>query len=167
MREVKGKKRGEWMDGWMDGRKTYQEHDGDVKEERNHGIHDECDDAGSVDILHRHIRHLQNERDDSIHDRADGGEIVQRDQGVHLELRRAEETLHHDETDGLEDKAGNLVEEAGHDELDFSKRGDDDSYNDEGDVEKHFHVWRRNAQGPRSEEGNDGSGCLLTNIHSC
>ena len=75
---------------------TYKEYDRNVKKKGNECVHDQDTDSEVVDVVHLHLRHLDDRRDDTIDDRAGWCEVVQRDHGVHLELGRAQQFLDHD-----------------------------------------------------------------------
>lgn len=79
-------------------------------------------------------RNLDDERSKPIHDGTSWSKVVERDEGVHLELGAREQTLHHDKAGSLEDDTSDLVEETSHVELNLSVRCNDDSNDDEGDI---------------------------------
>lgn len=113
-----------------------------------------------VDLIERHLRNFPEERDHKVHDGAHGRKVVQRNQGVHLELGRAQEALHHGKTQRLEDDTANLVDETNQDELDLADRGDDNTNDDNRDVQEHLQVRLREAKRPASNQDGDGSGGL-------
>lgn len=92
----------------MRGRRTYQQHDGNVEEEGNEGIGDESRDTKSVDIGHGHAGDFSEERHDTVEEGAGGRIVVERDHRVHLEFGGAEKTLDHHETQRLEDDTTDL-----------------------------------------------------------
>lgn len=141
---------------------TYQEHDRHVQEERNHGIDDQCQVSDLLHICQSHLWHLNEERSETVHDGASWGEVVERDQRVHLELSAAQQTLHHDETSSLENNSSNLVEETGHVELDLAVRGNDHTDNDEGDISERLEVDWSNPEDPGCDEDGDWSRGLET-----
>lgn len=98
---------------------------------------------------------LDHQRHAKIHDGADGSKVVQRDQRIHLVLGRAQQSLHHDQSNGLENNAATLEDETDENELDFPKGSDYDTEHDKGDVEEDFHVRWRNTETPCDEEDND------------
>ena len=139
---------------------AYQEDDGDVEEEGDHGVGDEDADAHILHLAPAHARDFEEERDGAVHDGADGGEVVQAHERVHLELRAGEQLLHHDEARGFEDDAAALEEEADHDEFDFADGGDHDAHDDEGDVAQCFEGGLGDAEDPGGDEGYHGHGGL-------
>lgn len=87
---------------------AYQKDNRDVQSKGDGGIEEQSEDAHIVDIAHTHLGHFHEQSDDSV-DRSTGRcVVVERDQWVHLELGRRENTLHHDESDRLEDNASHL-----------------------------------------------------------
>ena len=140
---------------------AHQEDNGDVKQERNHRISDQGPDTQAVDISHGHARGFSEESDNAVCHGACGRVVVQRDQRVHLEFSRAEETLDHDKTGGLEDDTTNLEHETNEDELDLTERGDDNTKDNEGDVHQDLQVDRSHTHTPGSEQDSDGSGGLV------
>jgi hypothetical protein len=87
---------------------AYQQDNGSVKKESNQCVGNESTDTEAVDITHSKTGSLSEEGNNAVGDGAGRGVVVQRDQGVHLELGGAEQTLDHDKTEGLEDDTGNL-----------------------------------------------------------
>jgi hypothetical protein len=128
--------------------KAYQEDDGDVEQEGAKTVEEEVHESDMVHLLHGHLGDLPEEGDSQVHDGTHWGEIVQRDQRVHLELSRAEETLHHGKAESLKGNASHLENEADQDELNLSKRGDDDTDNDGGDVQEDSEVRLRDTESP-------------------
>lgn len=144
---------------------TYQEDNRDVQQEGYAGVRKQGEVADLGDVIHSQARSLGEQEDDAVHESAGRGVVVKRDQGIHLELARAEQTLDHDETDGLEDDATNLVEEAGHVELDLAERSDHDTENDEGNIVERLHVRWGNSEAPSGEkDGNRGCGLLQLSV---
>lgn len=139
---------------------TYQEDDGDVEQEGAKTVEEEVQESDMVHLLHGDLGDLPEEADSQVHDRAHGGEIVQRDQRVHLELSRAEKTLNHGQTQSLEGNTGHLENEADQDELDLSERGDDNTNNDGGNIEEDSEVWLRDTKSPARQKHSDGSSSL-------
>lgn len=109
---------------------TYQEHNRDIKAKGNHSVSQQCEDTNAVDMVHCHMRHLEEEGCDTVHDRTDGREIVKRHERVHFELSGAQKSLNHDQTDSLEDDATNLEQKADKDELYLSEGSDNDTDDD-------------------------------------
>ena len=92
-----------------------------------------------------------------IHKGADRREVVERHKRVHLVLCRAEESLHHNQSNGLEDDATNLEENPDQDKLDLTDGSNDDADDNDGDIEQDLEIWPLNAHGPAREE--DGYWC--------
>lgn len=69
---------------------TYQEDDGDVETECDHGVGEEGEHAHVVDVLEVHSGDLDDQRYAEVHDGADGGKVVERYQRVHLVFCRAQ-----------------------------------------------------------------------------
>ena len=87
---------------------TYQKHHRNVQEEGDQSVGDEGHHTQRIDIVHSHAREFSEEHDDTVGNRASRGKVVDGHQGVHLEFGRAEETLYHDQAQGLEDDTTNL-----------------------------------------------------------
>ena len=85
---------------------VYQKHDGNIESERDDGIGEQ----GPQAHLRGHIRPrqgpcLDREKDHDVHCGAHGSKVVQRHEGVHFVLLRAEESLHHHQSRGFEGNA--------------------------------------------------------------
>lgn len=145
------------------GGNPYQKHNWNVEEECNHGVSNQVENTSIVDVVHGDRRHLSEERSKTVHNSADGSEVIQGDKRVHLELRGAEQALHHDKTGSFENNSCDLVDESNEDELNLSEGGDDNTDNDEGDVEQGLHVRRSDSQKPSSDENSNRSSSLLKN----
>lgn len=139
---------------------TYQENDRDVETEGNHGVEQESEVTDAVEVSPGHGWDFSDQSDDSVHDGASGSKVVERDQGVHLELGRRKKALDHGQANGLENDTSTLEEETEHDELDLSERGDDDTNNDERDVSEGLQVGRRKTHNPRCDQDGDRGSCL-------
>lgn len=139
---------------------TYQEDDGDIETESDHCVGQKSDVANTVKVGPSHVGNLNDEGDNAVHNGASGGEVVQRDQGVHLELGRRKQALDHGQADSLEDDTGTLEQETEHDELNFTDRGNNDTNDDEGNVAERLHVGRRETHDPRGDQDSDGGGGL-------
>lgn len=140
--------------------RSYQEHNGSVQHESNQGVGDESHDTKRVNIVHRHARDIGEEGDNAVGDGAGGSIVVERDKRVHLELGRAEETLDHDQTEGLEDDTADLDDETKHVELDLTERGDHNTDDNDGDIAEGLEVGWGNAEGPGSQQGSNSIGGL-------
>jgi len=139
---------------------TYQEDDRDVESKSDHGVGEQDKPSEIVDVGHGHFGHLDDQGDDSVHKGAGRSEVVERNQGIHLELGRGKQALNHVQADSLKGNSGNLEEETSEDKLDFTKRGDDDTNDNERDIGESLHVWRRSTHDPACQEHGDRSGGL-------
>lgn len=139
---------------------TNQENDGDVEHEGAETVEEEGEEADMVNLSHGDLGELPDQRNHTVHDGADGGEVVERNQRVHLEVGRAQESLDHGKSESLEDDTGNLVDDTNNDEVDFAHRRNDDTDDNSGDVEELFQVWRRHTQSPAGNQDGDGGGGL-------
>lgn len=137
-----------------------QEDDGDVEHESAETVEEEGEETDVVDISHAALGDFPDESNDTVHDGADGGEVVQRDEGVHLQVGRAEQTLNHGKTEGLEHDTGELEQDTNDDKVNLANGGNDDTDDNGGDVEELLHVGGRDTQGPGSQQDSDGSGGL-------
>lgn len=113
---------------------AYQQDNGGVKKESNQCVGNESTDTETVDITHGETGSLNEESDDTVSHSAGRGVVVQRNQGIHLELCGAEQTLDHDKAECLEHDTGDLDEETDHLELDLAERSNDDTDNNERHV---------------------------------
>jgi len=137
-----------------------QEDDGYVQQEGNHGVGKEDPDADTVDVVHGETGNLQEQSNASVHNGADGGEVIQRDHGVHLVLSGAEQALHHNQTGSLEDDTAELEQETDHDELDLTEGGNNDTDDDDRNVREGLVVDWGHAHTPGSQEDSDGGSSL-------
>lgn len=142
-------------------KQSYQEHNRRVQHESNQGVGNESHDSKRVNVVHSHARNIGEEGDHTVSDSAGRGVVVERDKGVHLELGRAEETLDHDQAEGLENDTADLDEETEHVELDLAKGCDHDTKDNDGDIAQGLEVGRRNAEGPGGKKGDNGVGGLI------
>jgi len=124
-----------------------------------------------VNVVHGDDRQLGEQENAAVHERAGGCVVVQRNERVHLELGRAEQTLNHAQTDSLEDDAAGLEEESSHDELDLAEGSNDDTHDNEGDIAERLHVRWVDTHAPgREQDGNRSGGlrgvsaCLATRL---
>lgn len=139
---------------------TNQENDGDVEHEGAETVEEEGEEADVVNLSHGDLGELPNQRNHTVHDGADGGEVVERNQRVHLEVGGAQESLDHGKSESLEDDTSNLVHDTNNDEVDFAHRRNDDTDDNGGDVEELLQVWRGHTQSPAGNQDGDGSGGL-------
>lgn len=139
---------------------TYQEDNGDVQHEGDHGVGQESPDADVVDVVHSQGGNLKEQSSDTVHDSADRSEVVKRDKRVHLVLRGAEQALHHDQSGSLKDDTGNLEEETDEDKLDLTERGDDDTDDNDADVCENLEVDGCHAHTPSGKQNSNRSGGL-------
>ena len=148
------------------GRKTHQKYYRHIEQERNTCVCQKGETTNSVDICHGHVGSLAKQADNAVHKSASRSVVVEGNEGVHLEFGGAEKSLDHNQSDSLKDDTTTLVQESSQDELDFTKRGDNDTNDDEGDVAESLHVWWRNSKSPRSNKDSDGGGSLVSNRQS-
>lgn len=139
---------------------TYQENDGDVEHESAKTVEEEGEEADVVHLNHGDLGNLPDQSNHTVHHGADGSEVVQRHQGVHLEVSRAQQSLDHGESESLKDDTGNLVGDTNNDEVDFAHRRNDDTDNDGRDIEELLQVWLRHAQDPAGDQDSNGRGSL-------
>ena len=139
---------------------NYQKHHRGIQQESDQSIGNESHDTKRINIGHSHTRNIGEKRDNTVGDGAGRGVIVQRDEGIHLELRRAEETLDHDQTQSLEYDTTHLNNEAKHVELDLTKGSNDHTNNNDGNISQGLEVGRRNSKGPSGKQGRNGIGGL-------
>lgn len=65
---------------------TYQENNGDVQGECDHGVGKKWEIANVLNIGQGHLWNLEKESGDSVHDSASRSKVVERDERIHLEL---------------------------------------------------------------------------------
>lgn len=145
---------------------TYQEDNRHIQQESNHSVGNQSPDTDVVDVGHGEVGDLEEQGSNTVHHSANRSEVVERDNGIHLVLGRAEKTLDHDQTGGLEDDTTNLEEESNEDELDFTNGGNDDTKDDDTDVEEDPQVDGGHSHGPRSQQHSNGSGGLISVLTS-
>lgn len=138
----------------------YQGDAGNVEHKGNERISEEKAEADARHVLRVEVWNLGEESDDKVHGGADGGIVVEADEGIHLKPLAAQHDLNHDDPDGLDSDAANLVEKADEGKLNLAKRGEGDAGDDDEDVEKGGEVGVGDAPGPRGEEDGDGGGRL-------
>ena len=131
---------------------THQENDRHVEHECHGGVQHERNKSQIVDLVHGDLVQLQEAEHDEVHGRARRSKIVQRDEGIHLELATAQESLYHSQSSRLAQDADNLHDEADHHELDLAVGGNDDAQHDHRDVTEGLEVWRCHAQAPCYKE---------------
>ena len=141
---------------------TYQEDDGHIEHEGNDGVQQESPDTNVVDMAHGQVGNLEEQSSSTVHDGADRSKVVQRDQGVHLVLGGAEQTLDHDQASGLEDDATDLEDETNEDELDLTERSNNNTEHDDADIHQDLVVDGGHTHTPGCEEHSDGSGSLAS-----
>lgn len=139
---------------------TYQKHNRHVEQESAGTVEEESEQANVVNIVHGHPGNLPEEGHQAIDKGAYGGEVVEGDQRVHLELGRAQEALHHGEAEGLKGDASDLVDDTDPDELDLAERGNDDTNHDDRDIEENSEVRLGDTEGPARQKDRDGRGSL-------
>lgn len=114
-----------------------------------------------VNLTHSDLRNLPSQCHQEVHGGAHRGEVINRDQGVHLELSRAQQALDHGKTEGLAGDTGNLVDDTDPDELDLTDRGNDNTNDDSRNVEEHLQIGLRDAENPAGQEDRNRSGSLI------
>ena len=139
---------------------TYQEDNGNVEHESAKTVEEEGKQADVVNLVDRASGNLPDQGNNTVHDSADGREVVQRDQGVHLVVSGAQQSLDHGKSEGLKDDTTDLVHDTDHHKVDFSARGDDDTDDDDRDVEELPQARRGNAESPAGDENGNRSGGL-------
>lgn len=139
---------------------TNQKHNRSVQQESHQGVGNKSHNTKRIDVIHTHAGEIGEEGDNAVGDSAGGGVVVQRDEGVHLELGRAQQTLDHDQTQSLEDDTGDLNDEAEHVELDLTEGGDHDTDDNDAHVAQGLVVGRSNAKGPSGDQGRNSVGSL-------
>lgn len=145
-------------------RRAYQEDNGNVKHKGNDGVEEQSPDTDVVDVAHGQVGNLKEESGGTVHDSADGSKVVERHQGVHLVFGRAEQTLDHDETGGLEDDTTDLEEETDEDETDLTERGNNDTKHNDADVHQDLVVDGSHSHTPGCEQHSDRSSSLFLTI---
>ena len=148
------------------GRKTHQKHHRHIEQECNSCVCQKSETTNSVDICHRHVGNLAKQADNAVHKSASRSVVVEGNEGVHLEFGGAEKSLDHNQSDSLKDDATTLVQESSQDELDFTKRGDNDTNDDEGDVAESLHIWWCNPKTPGCNKDSYGGCGLVSNRQS-
>lgn len=139
---------------------TYKHDNRHVQAKGDHAVQEEGEETDVVDLSHGNLGELPEDSYNKVHGGADRSKVVERDQRVHLELSRAQQTLHHSQADSLKGNTSHLVHETDEVELDFAKRGNDDTNDNRGDVEEGLEARRRHTQCPASEQDGDGGGGL-------
>lgn len=147
-----------------DNKITYEEHDRHVQHEGNHGVGKQSPDTDVVDVVHGEVGNLEEQSGDTVHHSANRSKVVQRDDGVHLVLGRAEKALHHDQSGGLKDDTTNLEQESNKYELDLTDRSNDDTENDDAHVKEDPQVDRGHSHGPSSQQHSDRGGSLYGTV---
>lgn len=112
-----------------------------------------------VDLVHGDLGDFPDEGNTSVHQSTDRGEVVHRHKGVHLEVGRAEKSLNHGKTEGLENDTSNLVQNTDENEMNLAEGGDDDTDDNGRDVEELLEVWLGDTEAPaRNQNSNRGGG---------
>jgi hypothetical protein len=137
-----------------------QEHNRHVEHESNERVRKQGKTTNTVDVLHGELGELSEEQHKAVHASASWGVVVERDEGVHLELGGAQQALHHDQTDSLEGNAAGLEQETSHDELDLSHGGNDHTNDDEGNIAQGLHVQGSDTEDGGGNQDSDGHGGL-------
>ena len=108
-------------------RETYKEDDGDVKHESAETVQEKSEQTNVVDLGHGAVGDLPDESNNTVHDSADGSKVVQRDQGVHLVVGRAQQALDHGESESLENDTAHLEQHSNGHKVDFAHGRNDDT----------------------------------------
>lgn len=137
-----------------------QQNDGSIEKESNERVGNESTDSETVDVTHGDAGKIGEEGDKAVGDSAGGGVVVEGDQGVHLELGGAEQTLDHNETESLEDDTGDLDDETKSIKLDLTEGGDHDTEHDDHDVSKGLHVGGSDSESPGGQKSDNSVGSL-------
>jgi len=132
-----------------------QEHNRHIQEECAACVGEEGPETNSVDLGHLYLGDFQEESNCEVHDAADWGKVVERDKGIHLELRSIKQPFNHADSDCLERNSSNLIQETGQDEVDFSERGQGDTDDNERDVSKLLEVDWMDLKDPASNKNSD------------
>lgn len=106
---------------------TYQEDNGNVQHESDHSVGQEGKQSNVVDVAHGHLGNFEEKSSNTVHNSANRSKVVERDKRVHLEFRRAQQALNHDQANSLEDDTTDLEQEADKDELDLTKGSNDNT----------------------------------------
>lgn len=135
---------------------TYQEDNGNVQHESDHGVSQKSKQSNVVDVAHGHLGDFEEKSGNTVHDSTDRSKVVERDKRVHLEFSRAQQALNHDQANSLENDTTNLEQETNEDKLDLTKGSNDNTDDDSRDVHKNLQVDRSHSQSPGSEQNSDG-----------
>lgn len=159
---------------------TYKQNDRHVQHKGDKRIGNQGANAKVKDVGHVQTGHLDEEGKRAVGDGARGRVVVEGHDGVHLVIRVAQDALHHDQAERLEDDASNLdytmqvrmgvnsgtgggpslTNEADEIELELSKGSDDDTNDDEQNVTEDLEIGRRHSERPGDEKGDDRVGGL-------
>lgn len=139
---------------------TYQEHNGNVEHEGAKTVEEEGEETNVVDLLHGASGNLPDQGNNTVHDGADGSKVVQRDEGIHLVVGRAQKSLDHGQSESLKDDTTNLEQDTSQDEVNLAEGGNDDTDDNGRDIEELPQVGRGDTKSPTREEDSDGSGGL-------
>lgn len=113
-----------------------------------------------VNLVHGDLGNFPEKGNNTVHEGTDRSEVVDGNERVHLEISRAQETLNHGETKGLEDNTGDLVQDTDQNEVNLANGSNDDTDNDGGNVEELLEVGLVDAESPAGDEDSDGGGGL-------
>lgn len=130
-----------------------KEHGSDVEGKGDTGVGEEDEDANAVEVVEG-LKSLNEGEDERVDDGTDGGVVVERDNGVHLEA--VEEDLDHDKTRGLEHDSGTLADEADHLKVELAVGGKGAADRDHQDNGKKASVGLLELEGKRDEENGNG-----------
>jgi hypothetical protein len=140
---------------------THKEDDRNIEHEGAHTIQEEGEEADMVDLGHGDLGDFPGQGHHEVHGGAHRSEVVNRDQGVHLELGRAQKALDHGKTESLAGDTDKLVNDTNPDKLDLADRGNDNTNDNGGNIEEDLQVRLRHTKNPAGNENSDGSGSLV------
>lgn len=106
---------------------THQEHDRDVQQESAGSIRQKRPVTDACNFAQLQLWYFDDERSDTVHQGTCRSKVVERNERVHLELGRREQTFNHGESDGFEEDSEKLDEESDENELNLTERGNDDT----------------------------------------
>lgn len=131
---------------------TDEENGSDVEGEGDTSVRKENEKADLVEVTEG--SEALNERHDArVDDRADGGEVVERDKGVHLHA--VKQDLDHDETRGLERDGGALTDEADQLEVNLTVGSESAAKGDHQDDGEQASVGLLDLESERDQENAD------------
>lgn len=143
-----------------DAEQTYKQYGRNVQKKRYHGIGQKYHGAHVVNILQGQAGAFDENCEDGVGDGASRCVVVKRDERIHLEIGRTEEALDEDEAQRFSDDTANLEDKTPEFELDLSKRSNDHTQDNNGNVSKNLHVGWCDTKSPGGQEYSN-RGCSL------